>query len=230
MKSVMITLGVDTADAIGGAALWDDGGLRDERLMDEPLQHAERLLPLVDGMLERCSLSREAIGRIAVNRGPGSFTGLRIGLAAAKGLCQALGVPLVGIDAMTAYRARVDHAGRVCVVLQDRRDRFYVQRFSGERPMAAIRVQTRDELLGRLASIRSKELIIGNALPLLRGPLQALAIRTDGLLEVGADANALPSPATIARLGHEAPMQDALYALEPMYVEPLLAGSTGSDA
>jgi tRNA threonylcarbamoyladenosine biosynthesis protein TsaB len=217
----MITLGLDTASALGGAALWGDQGLLGERLLDQPLQHAERLLPSLDELLDLCELDVSQIDRVSVNTGPGSFTGLRIGLATAKGLCQTLGVPLIGIPGPMAYRARAEGDRRVCVVLHDRRDQFYVQRFSEERPMAPTAVWTAEELLCRLAAVRSTEMVVGSGVPMLRDALQALSLRTDGRIRIGGPSLVDPSPATIARLGHVASSGDALYTLEPTYVEPL---------
>lgn len=221
----MTTLGLETAEAIGGAALWGDSGLLMEQLLDAPLQHAEQLVPAVNGLLASCSVGRQDIERIAVNQGPGSFTGLRIGLSTAKGLCQALQVPLVGVEATVAYRARADEGARVCVILQDRRDRYYVQRFSGDKPLAAVRVWSRQELVDRLLTVRSREVVIGSGVASLRDALEEIAIRSGGLVEIGSEALTCPSPATIARLGHEAPAGDALFDLEPTYVEPVLARS-----
>ncbi|UCF10902.1 MAG: tRNA (adenosine(37)-N6)-threonylcarbamoyltransferase complex dimerization subunit type 1 TsaB [Candidatus Bipolaricaulota bacterium] len=219
----MTTLGLETAEAIGGAAVWDDGGLVGEAALDLPLQHAERLLPMVEKLLADCGLSKGALRRIAVNRGPGSYTGLRIGLATAKGLCQALRIPLVGIDGTDAYRARAETSDRVCVVIHARRDRYYVQRFSEARPLAAVKLRTGDELVRRLSTARSAETIIGSGVSRLSESLEELAIRTQGRVRLGPRALWQPSAAAIARLGHESTEGDGLYALEPHYVEPVLA-------
>jgi tRNA threonylcarbamoyladenosine biosynthesis protein TsaB len=123
----MLTMGVDTAEPLGGVSLYEVGIVAEERLMEAPLRHAESLIPLIKRLLVECARSLGEIERVSVNRGPGSFTGLRIGLASAKGLCQALGVALVGVDGTVAYRSRLPEERRVCVVLRSRRDLFYVR-------------------------------------------------------------------------------------------------------
>jgi tRNA threonylcarbamoyladenosine biosynthesis protein TsaB len=93
----MLALGVDTSEPLGGVALYNGRGLADERWMERPLQHAERLFPLIEGVLSGNRVSRDQVGLVCINRGPGSFTGLRIGLAAVKGFCQAVGAALVSM-------------------------------------------------------------------------------------------------------------------------------------
>jgi len=221
--TAMTTLGLETAEAIGGAAVWGDGGLLAEMWLERPLEHAEGLVPLIERLLASCDVQRGDLRRISVNRGPGSFTGLRIGLATAKGLCGALEVPLIGIDGPAAYRSRVVGEGRVCVVVPDRRDRYYVQRFSATRPLGPVRILTASELEQLLATVRAEEMVVGSGVPRLATVLRRAAERSGGRLRFADEAMTRPSAAAIARLGYEADARDDVYRLEPMYVEPLLA-------
>ena len=82
----MIVLGVDTAGKTAGVALMRDDRLLYEVYLDGGLTHSETLLPMIDTALRTCGLTCADIGLYGVNAGPGSFTGLRIGLAAVKGL------------------------------------------------------------------------------------------------------------------------------------------------
>jgi tRNA threonylcarbamoyladenosine biosynthesis protein TsaB len=122
----MIVLGFDTstpASAVG-LRLADGKTLqaRDDPDRNRPTQrpgHATRLLPLAASLLERAGLSWRAVERIAVGVGPGGFTGLRIGVASARGLAQSLGVELIGVSSLQALAtaalggggARVDAVG-----------------------------------------------------------------------------------------------------------------------
>lgn len=185
--------------------------------MKERLHHAEELLPLIAGLLDECGLNKDQIGLVSVNRGPGSFTGLRIGLSTAKGICQSLGVPLVGVDGTVVYRARLGAKGRVCVLIPDRRDLFYVRWFSGMRALGEVAVQSSAGLLARLSEERKELVAVGSGAQLLREQLQECA-----LVKLATQELNRPSPAWIARLGEEAYTQDQLYELEPTYVEPAL--------
>ena len=168
-------------------------------------------------LFERCGLERDEIDLVSVNVGPGSFTGLRIGLATAKGFCQALGIPLVGIDGTFAYRARLDAKERVCVLLRNRRDLLYARWFVGMKPHGETVVLTSAKAWERLVSERKDVTIIGDG---------ALAM-SDHLGEAqwvrfaSAEMHA-SSPMWIARLGEEGDRKDRLYDLEPAYVEPIL--------
>ena len=145
-----LTLGVDTSESLGGVALYDEGRLAEMRMMDTPLSHAECLFPLIDTILEACEVDKSQVELASINRGPGSFTGLRIGLAAMKGFCQALDVPLIGIDGTQVYRQMVEDHQRVCVILASRRDLYYVRWFGGSRPKGPTVVMREAELIDRL--------------------------------------------------------------------------------
>ncbi len=99
-------LGLDTATADTAVALWAPGGPEVERRDEPPLgarpAHAARLLPLVEEVLAAAGAEWEQIERIAVGVGPGSFTGLRLGIATARGLAQATKLPLVGVSSLAA--------------------------------------------------------------------------------------------------------------------------------
>lgn len=213
----MITLGIDTSEVWGGIALRQGDTLLGEGMMKERLHHAEELLPLIARLLEECGLNKDQIGLVSVNCGPGSFTGLRIGLATAKGICQSLGVPLVGVDGTVAYRARLGAKGRVCVLILDRRDLFYVRWFSGMRALGEVAVQSSADLLARLSEKRKELIVVGSGVEPLREELQGCALAKIAPQELNR-----PSPAWIARLGEKTYTQDQLYEVEPTYVEPAL--------
>ena len=214
----MLTLGVDTAERIGGVALYEDGVLAEERLMDAPLRHAESLIPLAERLLEESSRTRGEIERVSVNRGPGSFTGLRIGLATVNGLCQALSLPLAGVDGMYAYRSRLPEARRVCVVLHSRRDLFYARWFAGAKPRGSTELLHEDELVERLRR-EERELTLAGS-----GAERVLDRISDHPTVLLAPEPALrPSPLAIARIGASEETVDRLYRLEPLYVEAVLA-------
>jgi tRNA threonylcarbamoyladenosine biosynthesis protein TsaB len=107
-------LGFDTATPATAVALWDDTaglevGARDDPPAGKRPRHTSRLMPLIVEVLERGSTSWEEIDRIAVGIGPGTFTGLRIGIATARALAQARSIPLVGVSTL---RSLARGAGR----------------------------------------------------------------------------------------------------------------------
>ncbi|MEO1493800.1 MAG: tRNA (adenosine(37)-N6)-threonylcarbamoyltransferase complex dimerization subunit type 1 TsaB [Pseudomonadota bacterium] len=95
--------------------------------------HAEALFPMIDAVLAETGASYGDLTRIAVCTGPGSFTGIRAGVAAARGLALGLGVPAVGISRLEA----VGHGLTGHVVLRGRADQLYLQQFNDGRPKGA---------------------------------------------------------------------------------------------
>lgn len=102
----------------------------DTLVEDMPTGQAERIFPAIAALLARSAATYADLTRIAVTTGPGSFTGVRIGLSAARGLGLALGIPVVGIPSLFAISLSAD-CDPVAVLLDARRDEAYVQSFSG---------------------------------------------------------------------------------------------------
>jgi len=214
----MIALGIETSEPIGSVALLSDGSLAEERTLDRPLSHAESLLPAMHDLLEDSGIAKEKIDRIVVNRGPGSFTGLRIGLAAAKGLAQALDIPLIGVDGMSVFRLRYASHRRLCVILPSRRDLRFAQWFSGDRANGEIELLRESQLAERLATEKRMLSVTGSG---AQGILDRMSDHPwiQHASENGTEASAL----WVARAGLERQSIDQLYEVEPLYVEPVLA-------
>ncbi len=107
----MYILAIDTATNCGGAALSRDREVIGLVMMKEPLQYSETILDAVDSLLEQHRLELSQIDCFAVATGPGSFTGVRIGLTTVKSFCQVLAKPVAGISALEAlaHRFRQGH-------------------------------------------------------------------------------------------------------------------------
>ncbi len=216
----MITLGIDSSEAEGGVALIRDGMVLGEERFSERLRHSEELLPAVNRLTDSCGIGLDEIARVCVNRGPGSFTGLRIGLATAMGFSQARGIPVTGVDGTLAYRARVK-AHRVCVIIVNRRDLFYARWFSGERASGDVEVVTRDDIVSRLSAERRGIVVVGSGAEALRDELSSLPA-----VEVAPPEANRVSSVWIARLGEEKGDENELLTLEPLYVEPAIRTKT----
>jgi tRNA threonylcarbamoyladenosine biosynthesis protein TsaB len=131
----MPTLAFDTGSPHLCVALLDGTKLLAEH--EEPVdrRHAERLLPVIDAVLAEAGVAKRAIDRIVVGTGPGGFTSVRVGVATAKGLALALGVPVHGVGTMHAIARGVDVSGDVAVLSDARRGEVFasVYRFDGAR-------------------------------------------------------------------------------------------------
>jgi tRNA threonylcarbamoyladenosine biosynthesis protein TsaB len=211
-------LAFDCAGHACSAALLREDELVARRFERMERGHAEALIPMIAAVLDEAGLAVEALDLIAVTTGPGAFTGLRIGLAAARALALASGVPLIGISNFAAVAAAVaekERAGRrLIVALDSKRREFYLQRFAeaapdGDGALVAPEDAARWVPPGKL-------LLAGDAAPALA---QALGPDRDAAL---AEGPGLADAAEVARLGaahwrpgqHPAPPQP-LYLREP---------------
>ena len=151
----MKILAFDTSTFTASAAVLDGRDVLAESSAVLRATHSERLLPLVDEVLARSGVPLDAIERIAVGVGPGSFTGVRLGLATAKGLALATGIPLVGVTSLAALAAAAwCHEGPPLATIDARRDEVYAAFFrprAGERGEVRGAVHVRPEALGALA-------------------------------------------------------------------------------
>lgn len=121
----MNLLAVDTAGKTAGVAVFQDGRLLYECCLNAGLTHSETLLPLVDTALRLTGLTPADIDLYGVNAGPGSFTGLRIGLAAVKGLAFARSTPCAPVSTLEALAACHVGEGTVLCALDARRAQVY---------------------------------------------------------------------------------------------------------
>jgi tRNA threonylcarbamoyladenosine biosynthesis protein TsaB len=138
-------LGIETTTLQASAALVEGGQLVATRTHARPKQSAEQLLPMIAELLASAGWSRTALDRIGVSVGPGSFTGLRVGIACAQGLAMGLGVPLLGVTSLRAMARAVPESisGVRCALLDARRGEVFAAAYQAG-PQAA-------ELLAPLA-------------------------------------------------------------------------------
>jgi tRNA threonylcarbamoyladenosine biosynthesis protein TsaB len=130
----MLVLGVETSTMQGGVALVGEDGLRSEYTLNVAATYSERLLPAIERVLRDARIGLDALSGMAVSIGPGSFTGLRIGLSTVKGLAYSTGLPVVGVPTLEALAWTLPFAGeQVCPVLDARRQEVYAALFRYER-------------------------------------------------------------------------------------------------
>jgi tRNA threonylcarbamoyladenosine biosynthesis protein TsaB len=143
--------------------------------------HAEALMPMIARVMQSANLAFTSLDRIAVTVGPGSFTGLRVGIAFAKGLAAALDLPAVGIGALEALAAEAD--GLVFAVVDARRGQVYVQGFEDGRALMAPDALTAETAAARIAELSMGRplTLVGSGAPLVQGLVPAAAvIRAEG--------------------------------------------------
>jgi tRNA threonylcarbamoyladenosine biosynthesis protein TsaB len=149
-----VVLALDTAGSACSVAVGCGGGVLAHEAREMRHGHAEALLPMIDRTMRAAALTAAQLGRVAVSVGPGGFTGIRAGLAAAQGLALACGATLTGVTSFAAVAAALPGDGRpLLVALDSRRDDFYVQLFAaGGRPLGAPAAILPDALAGFVAA------------------------------------------------------------------------------
>jgi tRNA threonylcarbamoyladenosine biosynthesis protein TsaB len=130
----MITLAADTSLPLLSVAILRDDDLIAAAALEGKGSRNEKLLPAIDWLLGEAGIDRREVDLFAVTRGPGSFTGVRIGLATMQGLALALGKP---VCAMSTHQAIAPAAGRVVIVDDAGRGEFYVSEFDDGREVVA---------------------------------------------------------------------------------------------
>jgi len=135
-------LAIDTSGPAASAAVWADGTILAEMNLNVGLTHSETIMPAVDSVLRAAGCTCDQIDVFASVAGPGSFTGVRIGVCAVKGLAHAVGKPCVCIDALEALAMNArGFDGTICTILDARRDQVYSAAFHFENGEMPVRLQ-----------------------------------------------------------------------------------------
>lgn len=122
----MKVLGIDTSSNVATVAVIDDDRIIAEYTLNFKKTHSERLMPMIDEMLSSCGVAISDIDLFGVSVGPGSFTGLRIGVATAKGLAQATGKKIVPVGTLEAMAYNLPYCEHLIIPIMDaRRNQVY---------------------------------------------------------------------------------------------------------
>jgi len=167
----MLILAIDTALDACAAAVLDTGTSQVIAMESQAMKrgHAEALMPLIARVMKETGIPFAALDRIAATTGPGSFTGLRVGLSAARGIALAAGKPVVGLTTLSAYAAPIVSEGGeqpVISAIDARHDHVYLQVVSGSgSSLVRPKVASIEEALA--ASCFGAPHLVGNAANLL---------------------------------------------------------------
>lgn len=225
-----LILSIETGTDICSVALANDGELMALRESDEGRDHAKKVALFVDELLRETGVQPSDIDAIAVGKGPGSYTGLRIGVSFAKGMCYALGIPLIAIgslDALTEVAREDFEAGildveegdwtqvKLCPMVDARRMEVYAQVFDVEgKPESDVVAEVVTEDSFKEWRAKGKFVIFGN------GAKKCAEVLPDAIIE-----SVVPSARGIVRLAEEAfnagKFEDLAY-FEPFYLKDFI--------
>ncbi|HVT77996.1 MAG TPA: tRNA (adenosine(37)-N6)-threonylcarbamoyltransferase complex dimerization subunit type 1 TsaB [Acidimicrobiales bacterium] len=196
----MMVLGIESATARAGVAIGTDDGVIAGAHVTRGPRHAEALMPAIDFVCTQAGIAVADVDAIAVDIGPGLFTGLRVGIATANGLAQALGKPMIAVCSLDVLAHALRHVGRDIVsVIDARRREVYAARYEAVgrelKRVVEPTVLPPDELLAQ----------IGDA-----------TLVGDTLGEAGA-LFALPSAEALVELARTLPLQEP-NSISPLYL------------
>ncbi len=219
----MRVLGIDTSTSCGSVGLIDDGKVLSDFLLDLPVTHSERLLGAIEFVLKETRCHIENIDGWAVSLGPGSFTGLRIGVSTVKGLAFATQKPVAGVSILDVLASQISPTPYlICPILDAKKQEVYTAFYRYEEGNFPRRQSTymavRPEEL--VKSIKERTIFIGDGIKTyagyLRSSLASLAIVLSFPLN-------LPHGSMVAKLGLELLRKGAyldLSTFSPIYIRP----------
>ena len=169
----MKILSIDSSGLVASVAIMEDSALIAEYTVNNKMTHSQTLLPMIDEIFRLTGTDKGEIDAIAIAAGPGSFTGLRIGTATAKGLGLALDVPIIRVPTVDALAYNLfGTAGLICPLMDARRSQVYtgLYKFLGDdfkivKPQCVIGIE---EVISNVNEINEPVIFLGDGLPVNR--------------------------------------------------------------
>lgn len=157
----MKLLAVDTSNKVASVALFQDDVFIEEKRNDCQLTHSETLLPLIDELLKEKNITIKDIDMFAVCIGPGSFTGIRIGVATVKGMAQALNKKIISVTSLEGL-LEISQSKNACAIINARHGNVYMQIRHKGKP-GAPDFMTIEQLINELKNRNEKFEVVGDA-------------------------------------------------------------------
>jgi tRNA threonylcarbamoyladenosine biosynthesis protein TsaB len=217
----MLILGIESATHRVGCAIGGHEGVIGLSEVTKGRRHAESLVPAIEFTCRQAGITLDEIGCLAVDIGPGLFTGLRVGIATAKAMAQALRVPVIGIPSLDLLAFPLRHTSRlIATVIDARRGEvfysLYRQSPGGVQRVAPHAVGRPEDLVADLMVLNDEILFVGD------GALRYREQLTDVLTaEVAEQWLAHPSAAPLVQLAHAKALREEWrnsWELEPLYL------------
>ena len=217
----MLILGIDTATPQVGCAIGGHEGVLAVYQSAKGKRHAETLVPAIQFLSKQTGIELSEIGAVAVDIGPGLFTGLRVGVATAKAMASALRVPMVPVPSLDLLAFPVRWTSRRIVSVVDARRgevffAFYRQVPGGLQRLSAMRIGSPEELCSEIQATGEECLAIGD------GALRyAESLADVHRVEIEDAGLAFPSPAALVQLAHARALREEFvnpWELRPLYL------------
>lgn len=213
-------LALDTATTGCSVCVWRNGAALVAEAQPMARGQAGELMPMIDRVLGAAGVEPAALDGVAVTRGPGAFTGLRIALSTARGFALALGVPCIGVTTLEAVARAVPETerggARVLACVESKREDIFVQVFSDALTPLSEPLACGGEALAGLFETGEEIVLVGDAAARAQAMLQDAGAELTLILS---SAAALPDPALVAGIAAER-LTDGATPPEPLYLRP----------
>ena len=215
----MKILGVDTSTPIGSVGLINGEDFVGEHSLNIVQTHSSRLIPAIDQILSWADLTVHELDACAVGVGPGSFTGVRIGVGAVKALCYAIRKPIVGVSTLAAIADNLRYTNAlICPIIDARRNEIYGAIFHGGERLERKSEDICVPIEAFLDRVSEPAVFVGDG---LRRYSSAIRSRFGKNVSFAAATFNVPRGSNIARLGYERILNgesDDYFSLTPNYV------------
>ena len=226
--AIMIILAIDTATDAVSVALHDGESVVASSEIRSERQHAEALTPMIDFVCKQANLSLFDIGAVAVDIGPGLFTGMRVGIASAQAIAQVLELPMAAITSLDAIATEVPSTlDVVASIIDARRGEVYwslYRRVDGAlRQVGAPQVGSVEQCAVEIIDRGQSTTVVGTGALQYRDEFTERLAAVLPEVEFAEERFAMPSATTIATLAHELALRDMLIsvdAITPLYLRP----------
>ena len=218
----MKILGIDTSTMAANVAVLEDDKLICEYTINTKKTHSQKLMPMIENMLKLSDLDIKEIDAIAICVGPGSFTGLRIGMATAKAMAHVNNIPLIGVNSLEILGANMDLCNRkICSILDAQRNQVYMNKYILKddkiTELEEISIKPIDELLEEISSSNEDWVLVGEAVYKYKEKIEEISN-----IVIPSPANNITKASTLCSVARDKMLANDqvynCYNINPMYI------------
>ena len=218
----MKILGIDTSTMAANVAVLEDDKLICEYTINTKKTHSQKLMPMIENILKLSDLDIKEIDAIAICVGPGSFTGLRIGMATAKAMAHVNNIPLIGVNSLEILGANMDLCDRnICSILDAQRNQVYMNKYILKddkiTELEEISIKPIDELLEEISSSNEDWVLVGEAVYKYKEKIEEISNIT-----IPSPANNITKASTLCFVARDKMLANDqvynCYNINPMYI------------
>lgn len=218
----MKILGIDTSTMAANIAVLEDDKLICEYTINTKKTHSQKLMPMIENMLKLSDIEIKEIDAIGICVGPGSFTGLRIGMATAKAMAHVNNIPLIGVNSLEILGANMDRCDKkICSILDAQRNQVYTCKYIFEenriKELEEIKIMPIDDLLEELSATNEEWIILGEAVYKYKEKIEAISN-----INIPSPANNITKASSLCVVAKDKYKQNIevhnCYDINPMYI------------